>query len=177
MIDPALASMMGSGTGIVLRTAIDYIRHRADVALETKKAEYEHAESLNEGAREYKKLLMSQENLDKGEPYEYSLFWGGFTFKGTRADRFVAPPYRSLVGMCLATICGAVIICFLAADIVILERPASDDPDVLEILFGIIKHSSAAARVYIQSLGGLGASLAGTLSLICTFNLTGVYKK
>lgn len=178
MIDPASAIIGGTGIGAILRVAVDFLRQRSDSKLEELKEKNRHEEVNNQRAVSHMRALRDAP-VDKGEPYHrYFRFYGiEWESEGTRPDRYIAPAYNGQFWLLTATYCGAIAVCFACADIAILERPVDGGTGGVSLLFGLIETSSAGARVYVQTLGGLGSALLATASVCITYTLVGISGK
>jgi hypothetical protein len=172
MIDPASAIGLGSGAGAIIGTAMRFLNSRSQAKLDQQKEQHEHERLLSGKTTEHQESLQI---IDKGEPFKIKLW--GFEYSGTKPDRIMPPAFNGQLWLLTATYCGAVLICFLCADIAILQRPIEGSPNVFELFFGIIKHTRDGRVIYIQTLGGVGAALLTTASVILTASIIGIYDR
>jgi hypothetical protein len=176
VIDPSSAIIGGAGAGAVFGFLRFLVSIKAQGTIDKLKEDHRHAEANSSEAQSYRKGLVDDSKLDKGEPYkrEFKIPWL-FSWKssGTRPDRLVSPPYNRELRLFVYSYCWAIFVCFLCADVVIFSKDISGDPDKWIFLFGVIERVSPDRTVYIQSLGGIGAALLVTASFITTNVMVG----
>lgn len=177
VIDPASAIGLGSGAGGLLGLIFRIVNQLGENKLRAQEEANRHAEANNQQAQEYRLSLQKNAQIDKGEPYSWSLLWGLITASGTRPDRIMPPPYTFELRMLVSAYCWAIFVCFYCADITIFSRAIDGNPTSFGLLYGIIKYESPDRVIYLQTLGGIGAALLTTASFVITTAIVGFARR
>ena len=173
MIDPISAAGVSSGAGALLGLVGNFFAGRHESEIERARLKVEEEAARSGHIKDYRSSLLQEK---EGAPYTTKVLWGLYEASGKRAPRAFTPAFNTHLMLITATSCAAIIICFLNADIPVLHQ-AVDGTGTSWRIFGIIERTSPDHKVYVLTLGSVGAYLLSVPAFILCAVFTGVVPK